>query len=121
MPKSQNLMPLPHNAGHGPAAKYKMKRHIAKYLESVACDAAQHIYDTMRDPNMPPDLRLRAAFDIMDRTQGKAISKVDQKVVDEVEEQREMPSLDSIPTERLESILRQLEAPHEEPEFDIEG
>jgi hypothetical protein len=85
----------------------------------------------MTDPAMPPDLRLRAAFDIMDRTQGKPVNKVEQRVADEVDDQRSMPDLNNVPTEELERILGQLEKYQQpillegevstEDDFDIDG
>lgn len=123
-------IPLPQNKGASVTTKKHMKKHIDRYLQEVAFDAAKHIYDTMRDPAMPPDLRLRAAFDIMDRTQGKAAGKAEQKVIDEVEDQRSMPDLNNVPTSELEEILGRLER-FQEPaqiegrvaseEFDIDG
>jgi len=110
MASPSRRIPLPQHGTASPATKRHMKKHIDRYLQEVAFDAAQHIYDTMIDPTMPPDLRLRAAFDIMDRTQGKAASKTDQAVLDEMQEHRDLPNLDQVPTEKLESILKQLDA-----------
>lgn len=121
-------VPLPMASGATKPARRMINKNIDNFLKGVAHDAAQHIYDTMKDPTMPPDLRLRAAFDIMDRTQGKPGSKMDQKVIDEVEQQRSMPDLNNVPTEELERILEQLErwqAPAQiegtVEEFDFDG
>jgi hypothetical protein len=91
-----------------PKERQYAKRHTQEYLTCIVGEAAEHIYDVMKDPNMPPDLRLRAAFDIMDRSMGKPVNKVEQKVLDETEERREMPDLQSVPTQELESILDRL-------------
>ena len=122
-------IPVPQNKGVPAKTKRYMKKHIDNFLKEVAFDAAKHIYDTMKDPKMPPDLRLRAAFDIMDRTQGKSEGKTTQRIIDEVDDQRQMPDLKNVPTAELESILAQLEkyqAPAQiegqiEEEFDLNG
>ena len=124
-------VPVPQNKGASVTTKKHMKKHIDRYLQEVAFDAAQHIYNTMVDGNMPPDLRLRAAFDIMDRTQGKSGSKVEQRVIDDAEDMRGMPQLNTVPTDELEKILSQLER-YQQPaqiegtinrdeEFDLDG
>lgn len=109
MPGAERRIPVPQNKGASVTTKKHMKKHIDRYLQEVAFDAAQHIYNTMTDKNMPPDLRLRAAFDIMDRSGGKPTNKVEQKVLDEMEDQREMPDLNNVPTGELEDILARLE------------
>lgn len=124
-------VPVPQNKGASVTTKKHMKKHIDRYLQEVAFDAAQHIYNTMTDKNMPPDLRLRAAFDIMDRTTGKSAGKVEQRVIDDVEDQRSMPDISNVPTNELEQILEQLEK-YQQPaqiegtavrdeEFDLDG
>lgn len=121
-------VPLPMTSGATKPARRKINKNIDNFLKEVAHEAAEHIYSTMTDPTMPPDLRLRAAFDIMDRTQGKPGSKVDQKVLDQMDQQRQMPDLNNVPTEELEDILQRLEkfqAPAQiegtAEEFDFDG
>ena len=131
MPGAERRIPVPQNKGASATTKKHMKKHIDRYLQEVSFDAAQHIYNTMTDKTMPPDLRLRAAFDILDRTQGKPVNKVEQRVVDDVEDQRSMPDLNNVPTGELEQILERLEK-YQQPaqiegtavrdeEFDLDG
>lgn len=111
-PKLQKLTPEERRAA---------KRGSKEFLEAVSQEAASHVYNTMMDPNMPPDLRLRAAFDILDRSLGKATNKVEQKVLDEMEERAETIDLTAIPSERIEEALERVRNLLDPPEFDLDG
>jgi len=118
-----------------PAERRYAKRHTQEFLAGIVHEAAEHVYDTMVDPTMAPDLRLRAAFDILDRTMGKPVNRVETKVLDEMEERREIPDLESVPTDELEKVLQRLtdltsgashtdissERPAVDDDFDFDG
>ena len=111
-----------------PTERAYARRHTQEFLVSVVQDAAEHVYNTMMDERMPPDLRLRAAFDILDRSMGKSVNKVEQKVLDEMEDRQNAVDLTAVPTERIEEALNRvrdlLEPPvdssPEPPDFELD-
>jgi len=74
-------------------------------LQAASEEAAMHVYNTMLNEKLPPDLRLRAAMDILDRTTGKSVSQVDRKALDALED-RTTADYSQIPTDQIEVALR---------------
>jgi len=112
---TSNVYKLPRIGGK--AERKQIVTRSGELLQAAAEEAALHIYNTMLNPGLPPDLRLRAAMDILDRTTGKSVSQMDRKALDALEE-RPTADYSAIPTDQIEVALRTIRGLSAPPEDD---
>ena len=112
---TSNVYKLPRIGGK--AERKQIVTRSGELLQAAAEEAALHIYNTMLNPGLPPDLRLRAAMDILDRTTGKSVSQMDRKALDALEE-RTTADYSAIPTDQIEVALRTIRGLSAPPEDD---
>jgi hypothetical protein len=112
---TSNVYKLPRIGGK--AERKQIVTRSGELLQAAAEEAALHIYNTMLNTGLPPDLRLRAAMDILDRTTGKSVSQMDRKALDALEE-RTTADYSAIPTDQIEVALRTIRGLSAPPEDD---
>ena len=112
---TSNVYKLPRIGGK--AERKQIVTRSGELLQAASEEAALHIYNTMLNPGLPPDLRLRAAMDILDRTTGKSVSQMDRKALDALEE-RTTADYSAIPTDQIEVALRTIRGLSAPPEDD---
>ena len=116
MPGMGNVLKLPRmDRSQRRAATIK----AGEFLQAAAEEASLHVYNTMMNDAVPPDLRLRAALEILDRSVGKAVGKVDQKILDATEE-RMSQDFSQVPTDRLEQALATIRGLEKPEAIDVE-